>query len=78
MTPQQIFEYKLKWKKGTHYCVYIHSDLRSVAVGWCKKLDKWEWSHIQYTCVYEDCFLFENKLVAQQFEEEFIRWVVKK
>ena len=75
MTPQEIFDYKLKWMPG--YTVPIHSDLRSEGVKWCKKLDHHEWNHTKYTDVYEDSFYFESKNIGQQFEEEFYKWVRK-
>lgn len=76
MTPQQISDYKRKWMaSGDNYPVRLHSDLRSQAKDWCKKLDKQEWSHSTFTNVYEDTFYFENQMVSQQFEEEFLRWV---
>lgn len=75
MTPVEIFEYKQKWLPG--YAVKIHSDLRRAAKDWCKQLDKTEWSHKEYTDVYQDTFYFEKIIVAQNFEVEFIDWIQK-
>lgn len=75
MTPIEIFEYKQRWMPG--YAVRIHSDLRSSAKDWCKKLEKFEWNHNEYTNVYEDTFYFENVIAGQNFKMEFNNWVIK-
>lgn len=76
MTPQEIFEYKNRWLSAGGHPVKIHSDLDWQGKDWCRKhLDRHQWSFSVYTAIYEHTFLFENKIHAQQFEQEFIDWV---
>jgi len=75
MTPIEIFEYKQKWKPG--YVVRLHSDLRRSATAYCKvQMLKHQWEMTKYSNVYEDTWMFENKLdansFAAQWEERFI------
>ena len=66
MTPIEIFEYKQKWKPG--YVVRLHSDLRRSAMDYCKvQMMKHQWDVREYTNVYEDTWMFENKLDANSF-----------
>lgn len=74
MTPQQIAEYKQKWKpKAT--VVRIHSDLADRAKWWCRKnLDRTEWSMDTWTDVYEHTFYFKDIMDASSFKTEFEKW----
>ena len=73
MTPQQQFEYKMKWQPGIR--VAIHSDLRGRGKDWCKHwLQPWHWKHVQWTDVYEDTFHFEKMRFAKGFVENFPEW----
>jgi hypothetical protein len=70
MTPQEIFDYKLRWKPG--YTVALHSDLDVEGKKWCRRnLQAHQWSFTSWTAVYEHTFCFEDKIVAQNFELEF-------
>lgn len=70
MTPQEIFDYKIKWMPG--YSVTIHSDLRSPATQWCKLwMNPIHWKHIKHTDVYQDTFHFAKLAQAKGFAETF-------
>jgi hypothetical protein len=75
MTPQEISEYKMKWRPGT--IVRIHSDLDWEAKQWCRKnLERHQWSMDTYTSVYEHSFFFENEDNAIKFANQFQQWVL--
>lgn len=75
MTPQEIFDYKKRWR-GNAFDVRIHSDLRRRAQDWCKTmLEKKEWDLHAYTDVYEDTFYFEKSFNANAFATAFKEWV---
>ena len=68
MTPQEIFDYKLKWKPGTQ--IPVHSDYESRCKDWCKEhLKQWQWSQERYTDIYEHTFQFELEEFANLFLE---------
>lgn len=68
MSPQEIFEYKRKWMQKNPSYVEIHSDARRDAKAWLKiHLDSHEYSHIQYTDIYEDTVFFENSVNSANF-----------
>ena len=68
-TPQDIFEYKLKWKDKASV-VPFHSDIHWWAKDWCRKnLQRWQWSMTTYTAPYEHTMLFEKAEHAKEFEE---------
>lgn len=70
MTPQEISDYKLKWRPGIR--VAIHSDLRSQAKDWCKLwLMPHHWTHVKWTGPYEDEFRFEKVRYAKGLVEKF-------
>lgn len=70
MTPQEIFDYKLKWHPG--YMVRIHSDLDWKAKQWCKlTLEPHDVGYTTFTDVYEHTFHFKDIKAAQNFEMEF-------
>ena len=77
MIPIEIFEYKQNWLPG--YCVSIHSDLRSRAKSWLKKLEQHEYQYKEFTDNYEDTICFENQRISQEFASDsiFMAWVVK-
>jgi len=76
MTPQEIFEYKLKWAPG--YIVSIHSDLDWEAKKWCRAhLGQWQWVHESYTDVYEHTYRFEHQYHADEFVNQFKNWITK-
>lgn len=66
-TPQELFEYKLKWKKYGHE-VKLHSDYERQGVEWCKvQLMISQWELQKHTAPYEHTFLFEFKQDADAF-----------
>lgn len=70
MTPQEIFEYKNRWKPG--YTVSVHSDRDIECKEWCRRnLMRWEWSMEVYTDVYEHTFYFEKPALATLFKDRF-------
>lgn len=70
MTPQEIFDYKLKWRPG--HKVDVHSDLDIRCKDWCRRrLNRWEWSMDTYTDVYSHSFYFEHQEHADEFQSEF-------
>jgi hypothetical protein len=73
MTPQEIFEYKMRWRPGVS--VDVHSDLYVQCKDWCRKnLNRWEWSMDTYTYVYTHTFYFELEESANAFKEKFADW----
>lgn len=73
MTPQEIFEYKMRWMPG--YMVSVHSDLRSQAVDWCKLwMNPIHWKHTKWTDVYEDTFHFQKLSQAKGLVEKFPKY----
>lgn len=70
MTPQEIFDYKQKWKPG--FTVRLHSDLDWEGKDWCRRnLDRHQWSFTSWTHVYEHTFHFEDESNAQSFKQHF-------
>ena len=60
MTPQEIFDYKLKWKSNSHI-VKFHSDHKMDYYDWCKEnFNKWQFDIITWTNVYEHSMIFEK------------------
>jgi hypothetical protein len=73
MTPQEVFDYKLRWKPG--HGVALHSDLYVEGKSWCRRnLQPHKWSFTAWTAVYEHSFYFEDINTAQQFEVEFSKY----
>jgi hypothetical protein len=71
MTPQEVFEYKMKWKP-IGFAVRLHSDLDWKGKDWCRKnLERHQWSMDTYTDVYEHTFFFEKEEHAKLFETQF-------
>ena len=76
MTPQEIFEYKNRWKPG--HTVQLHSDIVDRGKSWCKRhLEQHQWSVSIWTDVYEHTFHFENEQAAGTFTQEFKQWATK-
>lgn len=66
MTPQEVFDYKLKWMPG--YTVRLHSDLWTRGQTWCSKfMDKHKWNTTKWTNAYEHTFHFEEEEDAEVF-----------
>lgn len=71
MSPQEITDYKLKWKPRA-YTVAIHSDLDWQCKDWCRRnFQRWEWSMDTYTDIYEHTFLFEKEEHSVAFKEQW-------
>jgi len=67
MTPQEIFERKLKWKPNSHK-VNLHSDYKDKGMEWCKvQLFKSQWEFEEYTAPYQHTFHFEHHQDARAF-----------
>mgnify|MGYP003682327469 CR=1 FL=1 len=66
MSPQEISEHKMRWKRDGCYIVRLHSDLRSSGKDWCKmNMLAEHYDNKNYTDNYEDSYYFE-------FEEDAI------
>lgn len=73
MTPQEQFEYKLRWKPG--YVVRLHSDVVDRGKTWCRRqLERHQWSMSEWTGPYEHTFHFEDPRAGQNFEMEMGRF----
>jgi hypothetical protein len=71
MTPQEINEYKMRWRPDA-WSVGLHSDLDWKGKDWCRKnLERWQWSFDKWTDVYEHTFRFEYQSDANAFREQF-------
>ena len=69
MTPQEIFEYRNKWRPNAH-SVPVHSDLEQKCRNWCRDNVKPEqWHCSRYTDVYQHHFLFETAEDAERFAQ---------
>lgn len=76
MTPQELFEYKLRWKPGV--TVDVHSDLHIQCKDWCRRnMQRWEWGMDTWTYVYSHSYYFETQEKADEFKTEFREWVDK-
>ena len=72
MTPQEIAEYKSKWKMDTNNAVRLHSDLDWKGKDWCRRnLERHQWSMTTYTDFYEHTFLFEHEDNAIEFANQW-------
>ena len=68
MTPQEIFEYRMRWKSS--FYVVIHSDMEYNAKIWCRSnLKPHLWKMRKWTGIYEHTMLFEDNDDAQQFKD---------
>ena len=78
MTPQEIFDYKLKWKMNEPYKVIVHSDKEHEGKDWCKEqVEPHKWDFVKWYNMYENIYLFEDKASADRFEQAMGRWVTK-
>ena len=66
-TPLEIFEYK------RNHCtvpVQVEESADWTAKDWCKEnLERYQWSFVRYTDVYEHTILFEHEAHAREFEK---------
>jgi hypothetical protein len=78
MTPQEITDYKRKWKETTPYVVKVHGDLYIAHKDWCRRnADRHQWSMDTFTAPYENTFFFELNAHAIAFKDEFKRNVIE-
>jgi hypothetical protein len=71
MTPQEISDYKLRWRNNS-FSVRLHSDLDWKGKGWCRKnLQRHQWSFDSWTDVYEHTFNFEREEDAVSFSSQW-------
>jgi hypothetical protein len=74
MTPQEVDDYKRKWRPG--FSVRLHSDLADRGKTWCRRhLERWQWSFAAYTDVYEHTFSFERAEDALEFAQQWPEYV---
>ena len=70
MTPQERWEYKLKWMKENPFEVTAPSDLKYDCMDWCRThLDQHEYEYKPFTGPYYDTWLFENVTDALKFSK---------
>ncbi|MAY69553.1 MAG: hypothetical protein CMK40_03445 [Porticoccaceae bacterium] len=66
--PIDLFEYKLRWRTGQPYIIFVHSDLRREAEKICKsQFPRHKWHMSLYTDNYQDSWLFEDLEDADEF-----------
>ena len=69
MKPQDIFDYKLKWRSNNPIEVPFHSDYMMNYYDWCKEnFNKWQYDIITWTGVYEHTMIFESAKDAEKFK----------
>jgi hypothetical protein len=72
MTPQEITDYKRKWKSEDSHPVRVHSDLCIAHKDWCRRnADRHQWSMDTFTAPYENTFFFEFNAHAIAFKFAF-------
>jgi hypothetical protein len=73
MTPQEITDYKRKWKMDSPFIVKVHSDLHIAQKDWCRRnIERHHWSMDTFTAPYEHTFFFEFNAHAVAFKKEFV------
>jgi hypothetical protein len=78
MTPQEITDYKRKWKQIGAYTVKVHSDLHIEHKNWCRRnASRHQWSMDMFTAPYENTFYFEFDAHAVAFAYAFKLNVIK-
>jgi hypothetical protein len=78
MTPQEISDYKRKWKMSGPYVVKVHSDLYIAHKDWCRRnADRHQWSMDTFTASYENTFFFEFNAHAIAFAYAFKKNVIE-
>ena len=66
MIPLEIFEYKNRWKPG--HTVKVHSDFRMKGKDYCRiQMFQHQWDINENSAIYEDTYLFEQKVDADSF-----------
>jgi|TARA_B110000858_G_C17641029_1_gene398079 hypothetical protein len=75
MTPQEIVDYKNKWKMAAYFVVSVHTDFRSDIKDWCKEhCFQWRYDIKKFTENYTDSVSFE----LQEDYEAFKSWYLEK
>lgn len=78
MTPQEIFEYKNRWKNDSPHCVQVDVDSHIWGKDWCRKnlhLDRIDWSFEKYTQPDDShTFFFKDEDVANKFLVDYKKY----
>jgi hypothetical protein len=70
MTPQEIDDYKRKWRMGSYFLHHTHTDVRNDCVEWCKEnCETQEWDIKYFTDIYGDTIRFESESRFNDFGE---------
>ena len=78
MTPQEITDYKRKWKMDKPFVVKVHGDLYIAHKDWCRRnADRHQWSMDTFTAPYENTFFFEHNAHAIAFGYAFKENVIE-
>ncbi len=76
MTPQDMADYKMRWKMAGGHRVLSHSDWHIEHKDWCRRnVERQSWSFEIYTGAYEHTFWFELEKDAEAFKSAFKRSV---
>lgn len=70
MTPQEINDYKNKWKMAAYFLVHVHSDDRAKVQAWCKDFCfQWRYDIKTLTDSYTDTVSFQLSEDCDAFQE---------
>lgn len=70
MTPQEINDYKNKWKMTAYFLVHVHSDDRAKVREWCKDFCfQWRYDIKTLTDNYTDTVSFQLSEDCDAFQE---------
>ncbi len=76
-TPQEISDYKRKWKLNNPFVIKVHSDLHIETKEWCRRnASRHQWSMDTYTAPYENTFYFELNAHAEGFKFAFKQAII--
>ena len=76
LTPQEVFDYKRKWKLTCCHSVQVDMDSHIWGKEWCRKhLDRIDWSFDKYTRPDDShTFMFKEEIAANTFLEEYRKY----
>ena len=70
MTPQEVTDYKNKWKMAAYFLVHVHSDDRAKVQAWCKDFCfQWRYDIKTLTDNYTDTVRFQLSEDCDAFQE---------
>ena len=70
MTPQEVTDYKNKWKMAAYFLVHVHSDNRAKVQAWCKDFCfQWRYDIKTLTDNYTDTVSFQLLEDCDAFQE---------